>query len=361
MDLTLANPTRAGLIYPETLVSSWSNAAALQYEPEPRGLRATRAVLADWYGERHLDVTPDDLVLTASTSEGYGYLFKLLCDPGDRVLVPCPSYPLFEHLAGLEGVHADKYTWRDAGCWVLDDAELMSSVGPRTRAIIVVAPNNPTGSMPTDAEWRVLANICRRHGLALIIDEVFAAYSLIPGLDAIDTPAPPDVLTFRLSGLSKLIGLPQAKLAWIAVHGPAGHKNAALTALDLITDTYLSVSTPVQLALPALLEAGAGVRAQIQSRVRANLHALASRVIDTTVDVRWPDGGWSAVLRVPVLGGPDTLVLALLDRGVIAHPGYFYDLPHDGYLVVSLIVPESDLLEGIDALTSLLSPLTFPL
>jgi aspartate/methionine/tyrosine aminotransferase len=353
LDLTLSNPTTAGLAYPETLVTALSNVAALQYDPDPRGLRSAREAVSRWHETVAGPVSPDHLVLTASTSEAYSLLFKLLCDPGDRVLVPRPSYPLFEHLAQLDAVAVDRYTFRDAGRWMLDEPALCDAITPRTRALIVVAPNNPTGHVPTAREWVALADVCRRHGLALIVDEVFADYPLAAGVTHIETPDLPGVLTFRLNGLSKLIGMPQAKLGWILVKGPDDVAQAALDALDVIADTYLSVATPVQVALPALLEAGASVRRQILDRLRSNLAYVTSRVAGTTIDVRRPDGGWSMVLRVPSVGGADDLALALLDRDVIVHPGYFYDLPHDGFVVISLLAREADVREGLDALCSL--------
>jgi len=343
----------AGLAYPETLATAFSNAAALQYDPDPRGLRSARQAVANWHESIGDTVSPDHLVLTASTSEAYSLLFKLLCDPGDRVLVPCPSYPLFEHLAHLDAVAVDRYTFRDAGRWILDESELHASITPTTRALIVVAPNNPTGHVPTASEWDVMAELCRRHGLVLIVDEVFSAYPLAADATHIRTPDIPGVLTFRLNGLSKLIGLPQAKLGWILVKGPDDDVRAALEALDVIADTYLSVGTPVQVALPALLEAGASVRQQILDRVRFNLVQVANSVVGSTIDVRMPDGGWSVVLRVPCVGGPDDLALALLDRDIVVHPGYFYDLPHDGFVVISLLAGEVDVREGLDTLRAL--------
>jgi len=352
LDLTLSNPTTAGLAYPETLAAAWSNVAALRYDPHPRGMPSAREAVAAWYASTGEAVSPERLVLTASTSEAYSHLFKLLCDPGDRVLVPCPSYPLFEHLAHLDGVAVDRYTFRDVGRWVLDEADLEMQITPRTRAVIVVSPNNPTGSIPTAREWEALGAACRRHGLALIVDEVFSAYP-IGSDDLVTTPAMSGVLTFRLNGLSKLVGLPQAKLGWILVAGPDDTVTAAIDALEVIADTYLSVSTPVQVALPSLLAEGASVRRQILDRVRANLAHIATRVAGSALDVRPPDGGWSVVLRVPSLGEPDDLPLALLERDVLVHPGYFYDLPHDGYVVLSLIAPESDVRQGLDVLCTL--------
>lgn len=353
LDLTLSNPTSAGLAYPETLVSAWSNEAALRYDPQPRGSLAAREAIAGWYASVGEAIPPTDLVLTASTSEAYSQLFKLLCDPGDEVLVPCPSYPLFEHLAQLDAVSVGRYTFRDIGRWVLDENHLAAQVGARTRALVVVAPNNPTGTVPTPREWEVLGDVCRRHELALIVDEVFSAYPLTDDVAGARVPTLPGVLTFRLNGLSKLVGLPQAKLGWILVSGPPSHAAAALDALELVADTYLSVSSPVQAALPVLLSDGASVRHQIQARLVANLAHVRQRTAGSAIDVRPPDGGWSVVLRVPCVGEPDDLPLALLARDVLVHPGYFYDLPHDGYVVLSLLAPERDVQDGIDVMCSL--------
>ena len=369
LDLTLSNPTTAGLAYPETLVTAWSNVDALRYDPDPRGLRSARDAVAGWYASTGEDVSADQVLLTASTSEAYSHLFKLLCEPGDHVLVPCPSYPLFEHLAHLDALVVDRYAFRDAGGrWVLDDAELAARITPRTRAVVVVSPNNPTGSVPTAREWEAIGTACARHNLALIIDEVFAAYPLtVPGSRfPVGDPQEPGtrsaapgsagesaVLTFRLNGLSKLVGLPQAKLGWVVVSGPPALASAAMHALEIIADTYLSVSTPVQVALPTLLAEGAAVRHQIQQRLAANLSSITTRVAGTALDVRPPDGGWSIVLRVPSVGEPDDLPLALLDRNVLVHPGYFYDLPHDGYVVISLLAREADVRRGLDVLCTL--------
>ena len=352
-DLTLSNPTLAGLAYPETLATAWSNVAALTYDPHPSGTPAARRAIAAWYASAGEQVDPDQIVLTSSTSEAYSLLFKLLCDPGDAVLVPCPSYPLFEHLAQLDAVAVGRYAWLDAGRWTLAPDDLDTAISRRTRALVVVAPNNPTGSVPSPEEWLVIGEACRRHRLALIVDEVFTPYPLDASAATLRSIRPADVLSFRLNGLSKLIGLPQAKLGWIVVDGPDDLRRQALEALDLVADTYLSVSAPVQVALPALLEAGAVVRVQIQSRLQANLAAVTALAAGSPVDVRRPDGGWSVVLRVPRGGDPDDLPLALLARDVLVQPGYFYDLPHDGYLVVSLLTPEADFRAGIDVLCAL--------
>jgi alanine-synthesizing transaminase len=352
-DLTRSNPTAAGLPYPQTLATSWSNAANLDYIPEARGLLTARQAIAAQYAADGEAVDPGRLVLTASTSEAYAFLFKVLCDPGDAVIVPSPSYPLLEHLTGLEAVSLARYTLHDAGRWVIDLAQMEEAVTRRTRAVVVVAPNNPTGSLPDPDEWRGIHGVCARHGLALIVDEVFAPYPLVTPATVPSRPADPRVLTFRLNGLSKLIGCPQAKLGWILVDGPVALASEALDRLDVVADAFLSVSTPVQVALPALLEAGATVREHIRARLRQNLRAIEDAVAASDVTVRRPEGGWTCVLRVPSIDGPDALVLALLERGVLVHPGYFYDFAHDGYLVVSLLTPPQELDLGLHALTTL--------
>ncbi len=358
VDLTISNPTVAGLAYPETLAAAWSNDAGRAYDPHPRGMPAAREAIARWYATVGETVDADDLVLTACTSEAYSHVFKLLCDPGDQILVPSPSYPLFEHLARLDAVDARHYTFRDIGTWVLDSSQLEAAIGPRTRAIVVVSPNNPTGTVPSPREWDLIADVCRRHRLALIVDEVFAAYPLGDRAGAaaagyVPLPPTPGVLVFRLNGLSKLVGLPQAKLGWICVRGPEPLAVPAMAGLEVVADTYLSVSTPVQVALPVLLRDGAPVREQIRARLAANLARVRAAVAGSAIDVRSPDGGWSVVLRVPCVGGPDDVALALLERDVIVHPGYFYDLPHDGYVVLSLLAPERDVQEGLDVMCRL--------
>jgi alanine-synthesizing transaminase len=351
-DLTRSNPTAAGFSYPETLSLAWSNSATLHYTPASLGLAAARQDVADLYRQAGERVDAGRVVLTASTSEAYAFLFKLLADPGDRILAPAPSYPLLDHLAMLEAVVLDRYPLHDAGHWTIDFEALDAAVTPRTRAVVVVAPNNPTGSVPDAAEWQGLIDLCRRHALALVVDEVFAPYPLAP---ATATPPPLEeapVLAFRLNGLSKLVALPQAKLGWMVVSGPQHLVQDALARLEVIADAFLSVSTPVQAALPALLEGGAPVRAQVQTRIARNLDALAQALSRSpSVSLRRPQGGWTAVLRVPTPAHPDDLVRRLLDDGVLTHPAYFYDFAHDGYLVVSLLAPPTEFDIGLDVLT----------
>lgn len=340
VDLTDSNPTRAGIPYPDGLLAPLAGAASLRYEPHPFGLPSARAAVAADHTRRGIVVDPAHVVLTASTSEAYSWLFKLLCDAGDSVLVPRPSYPLFEHLTALEGVRVQPYTLDYHGRWSTDVASLMAAP-ERTRAMLVVSPNNPTGSYVSAEELAALSQICRDRRWALVVDEVFADYPLDAGEPLSDIAARTDVLTFSLAGLSKSVGLPQLKLAWVVVGGPAAARDAALAALELIADSYLSVATPVQVAVPHLLRAGSAVREAIQQRIRQNLDALraAARGVPSCEVLR-TEGGWSAVVRVPATRREETLVLDLLERErILVHPGYFFDFPQEAYLVVSLLPP----------------------
>ena len=338
-DLTVSNPTVCGLPYPASLLQPLADAAGLSYRPDPRGLAVARAAVAREYARQGAAVDPRQVVLTASTSEAYAFLFKLLCEPGESVLVPSPSYPLFEHLARVEGVVAREYALDAEHGWAVDVPSLAGAPAT-TRAVVVVHPNNPTGSFVSPEDARALAAVCAEREWALIADEVFLDYPLSTGA----TPptsfaASAAALTFTLGGLSKSLGLPQLKLAWICVGGPPALTEAALKRLEFIADTFLSVATPVQLALPTLLRDAAGVRAAISDRCRSNLAALRALAHShPAVEVLPPGGGWSAVLRIPAVIPEEELVLELLrSDGVAVHPGYFFDFPRDGMLVVSLL------------------------
>jgi aspartate/methionine/tyrosine aminotransferase len=351
IDLTESNPTRAGFEYPDDLLAPLAGARGLIYAPEPFGLiDARRAVAAD-YARRGIAVDPERIVLTTSTSEAYSLLFKLLAAPGDEVLVPRPSYPLFELLTTLDGLAARPYDLEYHGIWSIDLASIERAVGPRTRALLVVNPNNPTGSFVSGAEIDRLAAICGPRDIALIVDEVFADYELDADemADRVRVLTRNDVLVFGLGGLSKSIGLPQLKLGWLAVAGPDKIVAEAIRRLELICDTYLSVSTPVQLAAAELLERGAAVRAQIAARVVANYRRL--KVLSASAPsscVLTASGGWYAVVRVPTLRSEEELVLDLVTAdGVLAHPGYFFDFPRESYLIVSLLSPEAPFADGV--------------
>ncbi|MBI4484884.1 MAG: pyridoxal phosphate-dependent aminotransferase, partial [Acidobacteria bacterium] len=279
VDLTESNPTRAGFAYTPALLAPLADARGLKYEPSARGLPdARRAVAAD-YARRGIAVDADRIVLTASTSDAYGLLFKLLADAGDEVLVPRPSYPLFDHLARFDALVARPYDLDYQSAWTIDFSSVEAALSSRTRAVVLVSPNNPTGSFVKQDELGRMAALCAPHGIALIADEVFADYELEPGAAASAGRVleRDDVLAFALGGLSKSIGLPQLKLGWLAVAGPSALVADALERLELVCDTYLSVSTPVQAAARELLAMGAAVRAQIATRVTANFRHLVQR------------------------------------------------------------------------------------
>jgi alanine-synthesizing transaminase len=350
IDLTESNPTAAGFDYPADLLAPLADARALRYRPSPLGALETRRAISADYARQGVGVSPDRIALTASTSDGYSLLFKLLADAGDDVLVPRPSYPLFDHLTRLDFVVSRHYDLDLHGAWAIDFDSLERALTPRTRAVLVVSPNNPTGSFISAAELDRLSAICAARGIAIIADEVFADYELEPGAgsQAGRVAARGDVLSFALGGLSKSVGLPQVKLGWIAAAGPAPLVTAALERLELVCDTYLAVSTPAQLAAPALLERGADVRSQISTRIRANYRTLqrASGAVPSCRVLR-SDGGWYAVLQVPSLESEEDLVLRLLGEGVLAHPGYFFDFPRESFLVVSLLPTEAAFADGI--------------
>jgi len=347
VDLTGSNPTRVGLPYPDDLLAPLSDPRALRYEPEPFGLWAAREAVAADCARRGARVDPEDVVLAASTSESYSWLFKVLCDPGDCVLVPRPSYPLFEHLAALEAVVAAPYDLEYHGRWSIDFARI-ETAPPRTRALIVVSPNNPTGSWVSAPELDRLAGLCRDRGWALVADEVFADYPLESAGTVTDVAARGGVLAFSLGGASKSLGLPQVKLGWIVTGGPGPEREAARQALELVADTFLSVGTPVQVAAPALLRAGEPIRRAIHARIRANL-AAARRLVSShpSCELFRVEGGWSAVVRVPATRSEEQIVLDLLEQtGVLVHPGYFFDFPREAVVVVSLLPSEDAFAAG---------------
>jgi alanine-synthesizing transaminase len=335
LDLTETNPTRAGIAYPPGIAEALARGAEAPYEPEALGLRTAREAVA-----RHLGCDAADVVLTASTSEAYSFLFKLLTDPGDVVLTATPSYPLLEHLAALELVALRPFAMEFHRRWEITGVP----VDERTRAILVVNPNNPTGSFVREQD--ALAS----HGIPIISDEVFLDYPL-EGSGR--TFVREDVLTFTLGGLSKSAGLPNLKLAWMRVSGP--RKQEAIAALELIADNFLSVATPVQVALPELLELAPSIRKNISNRTRANLATLRG-AFSSAVQVLPVEGGWSAVLRVPRVRSDDELALLLLERGVVVQPGYFFDFADDGYLVVSLLTREEVFAEGVRRIERALDP-----
>jgi aspartate/methionine/tyrosine aminotransferase len=348
IDLTVTNPTLVGIEYPSSILEALANHRSFQYEPAALGLMEARRAIASDYQRLGIKVAPERVVLTASTSEAYSVLFKLLCAPdGDAVRLPTPSYPLFEHLTGLDGVQSIPYRLEFHGRWAIDFDTLDDGWTDTVRAILAVSPNNPTGSMLIGPELSRLAERCAARDAALILDEVFIDYPI--SATAAVPVVPRDCLTFRLGGLSKSAGLPQVKLGWIVVDGPDLLVCSALDRLELICDTYLSVSTPVQHAAPALIAGGAEVRTRILDRIRRNERALRTlSAAYPSIDVLPCDAGWSVVLRVPSTRTEEDLAIALLEGpGVVVHPGFFFDFAHEAFLVVSLL-PEPDVFaEGV--------------
>jgi aspartate/methionine/tyrosine aminotransferase len=357
-DLTISNPTQVGLRYDEErILQSLSSPQAMDYDPQPKGLLNARTAVAAYYQSQHAisRLDPEHLILTTSTSEGYSFVFRLLCNPGDELLVPKPSYPLFEFLADLSDVKLVPYPLIYDHGWQMDFPSLERVVTERTRGVVVVHPNNPTGSYVRAHEREALNDFCRKHEIAIIADEVFLDYA---------HNAPPeqsfaanqDVLTFTLSGVSKISALPQTKVAWIVTSGPAQLVGAAQSRLEVIADTYLSMNAPIQLATPVLLEERKTIQPQLRDRVLANLaeldRQLASQKTCQRLNV---DAGWYAVLRVPVTQTDEELAVDLLRRkSVLVHPGHFYDFPGDGYLVLSLITREQEFSEAFARLLELL-------
>jgi hypothetical protein len=355
LDLTESNPTRAGFLYPSAeILAALSGEQAMRYEAAPRGLRSAREAVTAYYRRHLADVPPERILLTASTSEAYAYLFKLLADPRDEILAPRPSYPLFEFLAGLESVHVRRYPLRYDGCWHVDFGVLESQITDRTRAIIVVNPNNPTGSFLKRGEWERLETLSARRDAAIISDEVFSDYALGEDPDRVTTLAGSRrALVFSLSGLSKIAGLPQMKLGWIAASGPGC--DAALDALELIADTYLSVATPIQVALPRLLTLSSGVRDQIRSRTATNLDVLEHALAGSAVTVLRTEGGWYATLQVPRTRSEEEWALTLLrEQDVLVQPGFFFDFESEAFLVVSLLCKPEAFAEGVQRLRAIL-------
>ena len=341
LDLTVSNPTQASIDYPHDELSAiMARAARAPYRPEPLGILSARSAVAEQFG-----CSPDDIVLTASTSEAYSHLFKLLSDPGDAILTATPSYPLLDHLAGLEQVQLHTFPLEFHRRWEIEATALRESMSIETRAIVVVNPNNPTGSYVTAAEQEAIASL----GVPVISDEVFFDYPLEPVHAASSFASASSTLVFVLGGLSKSAGLPHYKLGWIRLTGPELMKKEALAGLELIADSFLSVATPVQEALPELLAAGSRIRSAISQRTASNLADLRSEVSGRNgVSVLPVEGGWSAVIRVPRTSSDEDLAVTLLEQARVAvHPGYFFDFATDGYLVVSLLTPRDVFAEGV--------------
>jgi alanine-synthesizing transaminase len=354
LDLTVSNPTECGFAYDQSaILDALRNHAALKYEPVSRGLASARRAVCEYYAEYGADLDVDDIFLTTSTSEAYSYVFRLLCNPGDEVLISAPSYPLFDLLADIQDVKLVRYPLVYDHGWQIDFHALEHAVTPRTRAIIVVHPNNPTGHFTKRAEVEGLNAICAARRLALIADEVFLDFSL-GGERPASFAGNQGTLTVTMSGLSKICGLPQMKVAWLVTSGPQELKREALARLEVIADTYLSISAPVQLAMPSFLSHRRAFQERLMARVRRNLSELNRQLAGQKLCSRLElEGGWYAVLRVPATDSDEDLALSLLnEKGVYVHPGHFYDFSQQGYFILSLITQEERFRQGIGKLLS---------
>jgi alanine-synthesizing transaminase len=354
-DLTVSNPTVCGFDYDNAaILRALQDRAALNYEPDPRGLESARRAVAGYYAERGVDVPMDAILLTTGTSEAYSFILRLLCDPGDEVLVPEPSYPLLGFLADIEDVTLVPYPLVYDDGWRMDFPALAQAITPRTRAAVVIHPNNPTGHYCRPEDARDLGELCAERGLAILSDEVFLDFAL-DGPHPASFASRQEVLTFTLSGLSKIAGLPQMKAAWMVVTGPESAKRQALDRLEVIADTFLSMNAPIQLAIPALLDLRRGFQEQLLARVRRNLEELDRQLAGQKFCRRLRvEGGWYAVLCVASDRTDEDLTIDLLrEKDVYVHPGHFYDFPAEGYLVVSLICREAEFAEGVRRLLSL--------
>jgi alanine-synthesizing transaminase len=353
LDLTISNPTEAFEDYPHASIARvFGGIEDVGYRPDPFGEERARIAVADYYASRGITISPRQLLLTASTSEAYSFLFKLFCDPGDEVLAPVPSYPLFEYLAALESVRIVPYRLGYDGSWFIDKPTLEQGLSPRTRAIVIVNPNNPTGSFLKKQEARELYAIAQEHQLPLISDEVFMDYAFDAQETRLDTLIGNDsVLTFSLNGLSKAAGMPQMKLGWIAISGPPRECETARQRLELISDTFLSLATPVQRALPELFRIGTNLRHKIQARAQLNLLTLSTVLESAPAHVLHAEGGWSAVVRLPRTRTEEEWTIALLqEQSMIVQPGYFFDMEPEPHIVVSLIGPCETFAEAIQRL-----------
>jgi alanine-synthesizing transaminase len=356
LDLAVSNPTECGFLYKDAeILRALSNPGALSYEPNPRGLESARRAVAAYYAERGESVAIEDIFLTTSTSEAYSYVFRMLCDPGDEVLIPSPSYPLFDFLAEIQDVKLVRYPLLYDHGWQMDFHALQQAITARTRGVIVVHPNNPTGHFTKASEMAKLNAICSAGDMAVIADEVFLDFGL-DGKDAASFAANSAALTFTLSGLSKISGLPQMKAAWLVVSGPRDTKREALARLEVIADTYLSVDAPIQLAIPVFLEQRRSFQEQLLARVRRNLSELDRQLSQQKSCGRLAvEGGWYAVLRVPAIRSDEDLALELLkSSGVSIHPGHFYDFSSEGFLILSLITPTEIFARGVAGTLQLL-------
>jgi alanine-synthesizing transaminase len=357
LDLTISNPTRVLADYPHAeIAAAYAAIADFTYHPDPAGHPCAKQAIVSYYADQGRAVPEDRILLTASTSEAYSLLFKLLCDPSDEILIPLPSYPLFEYLAALESVQTIPYRLLYDGSWFIDFDDLRNRISSRTRAIVVVHPGNPTGAYLKPGEAARLLALAAEHNLPIISDEVFLDYPISAASTVQPSLCEHDgTLTFCLNGLSKLAGMPQMKLGWIVIGGPSDDRAAARRRLELLLDTYLSVSTPVQLVAPRLFQIGAGIQQQLQHRVRSNLAVARQILSGSAANPLHTEGGWSAIVRLPSLLSEEAWVLTMLqEESVIVQPGYFFDMYSEPHIVLSLITPPDVFTQGLSAIRRLL-------
>ncbi len=355
LDLTASNPTECGFDYDRpAIMRALSDADALDYKPGPKGLETARQAVAAYYAARGNEVSIENIFLTTSTSEAYSFVFRMLCNPGDELLIPTPSYPLFEFLADIQDVKLMRYPLVYDYHWQIDFHALEQAITSRTRGAIVVHPNNPTGHFCKPEDLTRLNEVCSARQMALIVDEVFLDF-VLTGAQPLSFATNTGALTFTMSGLSKISGLPQMKTAWLITTGPEHLRKQALARLEVIADTYLSMNAPMQLATPVFLEQRRGFQKQLMTRVRRNLSELDRQLAGQKSCSRLKmEGGWNTVLRVPATRSDEELAIELLaTRDVYAHPGHFYDFPGNGYLIVSVITPEPEFAKGIERLLSI--------
>ncbi|MBI5215617.1 MAG: pyridoxal phosphate-dependent aminotransferase [Ignavibacteriae bacterium] len=352
LDLTVSNPTECGFVYPEQkILSALSDARTLSYEPDARGLLSAREAIVEYYSVRGIAVDSSNIFLTASTSESYSLLFKLLCNGGDNVLVPQPSYPLFEYLAQINDVQLRHYHLHYNDDWMIDIQSIRDAITPQTKVIVLINPHNPTGSFLKHHELESIKQIAHEHSLALLVDEVFIDYPFRSEQEIISTAGESEVLTFTLNGISKMCGLPQMKLGWFVVGGSRFDVKEASGRLEVLCDMFLSINTPVQVALPKLLQCGETIRQQIQTRIKSNYRSLQSLTNHSPLTTHQSEGGWYGILHVPQTKTDEEWAIEVLEkRNVHLFPGYFFDLQTEGNLVVSLLVEEQTFRRGIEEL-----------
>jgi alanine-synthesizing transaminase len=361
LDLTESNPTKVFLEYDVTgILKSISHPDSMKYNPDPKGIQTAREAISLYYKDKNVEINEDDIFLTSGTSEAYSFVLKLLTDPSDEILIPRPGYPLFSFIAEMESVEIQYYdlNYSNDGFWKIDFDSLKSCLTNKSKAIICINPNNPTGNYIKKDELNELISICRTYNLALICDEVFMDYEIeVDKKDIFSFSGKKDVLTFTLNGLSKICALPQLKLSWIVVNGPQKERDEAKAKLEIITDTYLSVGTPIQLALRSLLEGKEIIQMKIRNRIIRNYNFLKEELLNrNNVELLNTEGGWYSILKVKSDIDEEYLTHSLLkEKDVYVHPGYFFDFKDEGYIVVCLLTSEEIFSEGMKRILVYLS------